>query len=331
MTYRESKVYYDGSHYIAIPQIPKLNMKEKHIMHEEKVLQAELSDTKTLPIISESDFEQNTSTESESNTATIDTQIKTKKEHFEELYKESLNLPKNQRRNYVYDNIKSRFSDERKALKYVDDNFSRKSRNLICRRIRMIRKANLHIFNYFCTFTYDDKKHNEETFKKKLKSTLSSFVNRKNWKYIGVWERAPKTNRLHFHGIFNIPDNTLPGTLLAYKDYNLNSQSMQITYQSLYFNERFGRSDFKSIEDHVHLRESINYLLKYIEKTNEKIVYSKGLSQYFITDIIDSDVICNVGIGDKKLLLYDDFSCWDKGEYLGQVSPRIIDFLRKSN
>lgn len=66
------------------------------------------------------------------------------------------------------------------------------------------------------------------------------------------------------------------------------------------------------------------YIIKYIEKTGEKIVYSKGLPQYFISDITDDDVACRIGLEDKKLLLFDDFSCWDEGEYVGKVSEETI-------
>ena len=38
--------------------------------------------------------------------------------------------------------------------------------------------------------------------------------------------------------------------------------------QSVYFNERYGRSDFKELDPRF-LGESIKYLLKYIEKTGE--------------------------------------------------------------
>ena len=37
---------------------------------------------------------------------------------------------------------------------YVNEQFERKLRNLVCRRIRLTRKVNLQEFNYFCTVTY---------------------------------------------------------------------------------------------------------------------------------------------------------------------------------
>lgn len=71
--------------------------------------------------------------------------------------------------------------------------------------------------------------------------------------------------------------------------------------------------------------------MKYIEKTGEKIVYSKGLPQYFISDILDEDIVCTIGQEDKKLLLFDDFMCLDEGEIMGRVSPEVIDKMRKCN
>ena len=62
---------------------------------------------------------------------------------------------------------------------------------------------------------------------------------------------------------------------------------------------------------------TLAYLTKYMEKTGEKMVYSKGLPQFFISDIMDEDVVCPIGLEDKKLLLFDDFSCWDEGCYMG--------------
>jgi len=79
------------------------------------------------------------------------------------------------------------------------------------------------------------------------------------------------------------------------------------------------------------LGNSVAYLMKYLEKTGEKIVYSKGLPQYFISDIMDDDVVTTIGLEDKKLLLFDDFTCWDEGEYIGTVSKNTIKQMRKSN
>lgn len=227
--------------------------------------------------------------------------------------------------------IKNLFKSERELIEYVDVQIERKVRNIICRRIRLNRKANLQEFNYFCTFTYDDEKHTEESFKKKLKYTFWNLSKRKGWKYIGVWERSPEKKRLHFHGVFYIPEGGMPGQIIEVNDYSFKTHRRQITNQNTYFNKRFGRSDFERIEDKNRKGEALAYLMKYIEKTGEKIVYSKGLPQYFISDILDEDVVCGIGVDERKLLLYDDFKCFDEGTYLGTVNKETIKEMRKEN
>ena len=194
-----------------------------------------------------------------------------------------------------------------------------------------MRKINLQNFNYFNTFTYSDLLHSEESFRKGLKTCLRNFAYRKQWKYIGVWERSPKKQRLHFHGIFDIPDGTMPDYMIEVNDYNFNTHKRQITHQNTYFNDRFGRTDFAAIDDSAKLGNAVAYIMKYIEKSGEKIVYSKGLPQYFISDIMDDDILCPFGLEDRKLLLFDDFNCWDEGVLMGKVSKEVIAQMRKSN
>ena len=83
--------------------------------------------------------------------------------------------------------------------------------------------------------------------------------------------------------------------------------------------------------DRENLGEATAYLMKYIEKSGERIVYSKNTPTYFVSDILDDDVICTIGQEDKKLLLYDNFSCFDEGVYIGTVSPETIKQMRKKN
>ena len=266
----------------------------------------------------------------------------TRKEFFEELYQKSAGQSRSARKKFIVHNMKPYFKDEDSTIKYVEVQFERKLRNLICRRIRLTRKVNLQDFNYFCTFTYDGAKHTEESFMRKLRGCFKMMCHRKGWKYVGVWERSPwkyvgvwerspEKKRLHFHGLFYIPDGAMPGKLVEVKDYSPIKKKVQTTIQNTYFNERFGRSDFKTVDDRSMLGEVIAYLTKYMEKTGEKMVYSKGLPQFFISDIMDEDIVCTIGNEEKKLLLYDDFSCWDEGCYMGQVSKGVIDQMRKCN
>lgn len=255
----------------------------------------------------------------------------TRKELFEELYQASNGKTRAARRKFIIGKMKPYFKDEDSAIRYVNSQFERKIRNLICRRVRLTRKVNLQEFNFFVTFTYDGEKHTEESFKKKLQGCFKMMCHRKGWKYVGVWERSPEKHRLHFHGLFYIPEGSMPGKLIEVMDYSPIKKRVQKTVQNTYFNERFGRSDFKAVEDRSMLGEAVAYLTKYMEKTGEKMVYSKGLPQFFISDIMDADIVCPIGLEDKKLLLFDDFSCWDEGCYMGKVSKDVIGQMRKCN
>ena len=250
---------------------------------------------------------------------------------FNELHKYAVNLPKKERKEFYRDNLLPYFASEEQLQTFIQQNIERKKRNLIVRRIRMVRKANLADFNYFCTFTYSDELHTEDTFKKKLKTCFRHLKERKGWKYMGVWERSPQKQRLHFHGLFNIPNEQMVGELFEKRDYSFSLHQMRTTYQNTYFNERFGRSDFERIDNKGRLSEALAYLMKYLEKTGEKIVYSKGLPQYFVTDIAENDVATRIGIDDRKLLLFDNFACYKDQQYVGTVSKDTIGKLPTSN
>ena len=346
MSYGETKVYFDGSHYIAIPHTTR-NVRKRPKPVEERItvireqeLEDENIEDSFEPSIS-SNFEDIDITDEvveEDKESKIEPKTKvkteyqmTRKELFEELYLSYLDMPRKVKKEKIYNEMRQYFKTDLDCKNFVEINFDRKLRNIICRRVRMVRKANLQNFNYFCTFTYDDNKQTEFSFRKKLMNAFSHFTSRKGWRYIGVWERSPKNQRLHFHGMFHIPDGTMPGELIEKREYNFTIHDMKTTYQNTYFNERYGRSDFELIEDKNRIGDSIRYLLKYIEKTGEKIVYSRGLYQYFISDIMDDDIVTTIGQEDKKLLLFDDFNCWDEGVLMGKVSPEVISQMRKCN
>ncbi len=340
MAYGETKVYFDGSHYIAIPHTERKNKRRRKREDEEIAVVDKKeggSETQkaTEPLTQqktadkERQVQQGKSEPSEqSNAPPIRTT--TKKQLFEELYAKYINLRKSERQDMILREMQPYFDNQEQAKEYVRMNMERKHRNLVCRRVRMARKARLANFNYFCTFTYDDKKHTEESFRKKLKNKLSLLAYRQGWRYMGVWERSPEKQRLHFHGLFHIPDGTMPGELETVRDYSKPNHKMQENMQNKYFTENFGRNDFKELNKR-RLGESLAYLMKYIEKSGERIVYSKGMYQYFISDIMDCDVVSTIGQEDKKLLLYDDFECWDEGCLMGKVSDEIISQMRKTN
>lgn len=301
MPYIGTKVYTDGSHYIAIPPENFPSRKKRR---------------KPKPPT-------NQKTDETPPTATP-------KEKFETAYAESQKLPKRERKKYITEQMKAEFKTAEQVKEFVESNIERKKNNAYKRYTRLWRKVHLQKeWNYFVTFTYDSEKLDEVQFKKKLRNTLKHAVNRNGWKYIGVWERSPEKQRLHFHGIFYIPQ--MIGEIVEIKDYSTKSHRMQTTFQNTHFLKEFGRNDFKPIEIPNDISQSVKYLLKYIEKSGEKLIYGGKLPTYFKSDILDEDIACGFGVDDKKLLLFDSFRCIDEGEILGKVSPEIIKKMPKCN
>lgn len=296
MPFRAAKISFDGSHYVATP---KENFPQGH---------------KRRPVrpLSEQETEQ--------------------KEQFEAAYKESQQLPKKERKAYMRKAMEDVIPDRKQRKVYVERHNERKQTNAIRRKARLSKKVNLQReWNFFCTFTFSDKLHTEESFRKSLRNTLKHLVNRKGWKHIGVWERGNKTDRLHFHGIFYIPPGGMVGELTETRDYSTKDHCMQTAHQNSYFLERYGRNDFQALGSPMEIQHSLGYLMKYIEKSGERLIYGGKLPTYFVSDIMDEDIICPCGIDDRKAVLADDFTCIKNGEVMGKVSKEVIAKMPKAN
>ena len=290
MSFKATKVYRDGYHYVAIPYKENPTTKKRGGV---------------------TDFEKDK-----------------KKKAFEEANKGIKTKGKKKRTKELITELRPHFETEEQTAEFVKAEMERLERNRMVRWLRLQRKIDLGEWDYFCTFTYDDKKHTEESFRAKLSDTFKKLRQRYGWEYLGVYERSPENNRLHFHGLFYTPK--MKGELVKRRDYSTKEHRMQTTLQNTYFTERFGRNDFEPINT-VDLSNTGTYLLKYIEKSGERIVCSKGVKTYFVSDIIDDDVVCTIGNEDRKLLLFDNFSCFDEGVFVGEVSRETIKQMRKTN
>lgn len=304
MNLQKAKIYHDGSHFVAIPKgaFPSGKGSKRRVARP----------TKQQPPTTESPPE-------------------THKERFETAYKESLLLPKKERKRYIKEALESDFADKTELKAFVDKNLERVKTNAIKRRVRLNRKLQLQRWDYFVTFTYSDELLDEETFRKKLTNTLKHLVARKGWKYVGVWERGSDTDRLHFHGIFQIPEGCMIGGLTEVKDYDTRKHRMQTTLQNTHFLKHFGRNDFSCICVPDDLSKAVKYITKYMEKSGERLVYGGNLPTYFQSDILEDDVVCPIGIDDRKALLFDNFTCINEGEIIGEVSKEVIDQMPKCN
>ena len=296
MGFRGAKISFDGSHYIATPK--------ENFPRGKKLRRSSRP-------ASEQEAE--------------------RKDQFETAYRESQQLSRKERKEYVKKALKETIPDEEQCQEFVERNSERKRINAIRRKVRLSKKANLQTWNFFCTFTYSDEKHTEESFRKSLRNTLKHLVNRKGWKHIGVWERGGDTNRLHFHGIFYIPPDGMVGELIEIRDYSTKDNRMQTATQNTYFLERYGRNDFQKLILPHEVGDSLGYLMKYIEKSGERLVYGGKLPTYFESDVLDEDIIVPYGIDDRKAVLADDFLCMAEGEIMGRVSPEVIEKMPKVN
>ena len=236
-------------------------------------------------------------------------------EEFDKFFLEG--LQKNLRRNALFIYIKTELQKSFGEISTLDDYLTEKIKvkfaNISKRLKRFVRKAKLNKWTHFVTLTYDDKKCNEFEFRKKLKKCLANFHTRHGWKYMGVFERSPENNRLHFHGLFFIPKNEMVGSLEEIRDYSTVQKKMQITHSNSFFAETFGRNDFDPLFDiDVKKGKAIDYIIKYIAKSGEKILYSRGIPSAFLMKLnykniasVFFDFVC-------KFVLFDDIIDYEK-------------------
>ena len=57
------------------------------------------------------------------------------------------------------------------------------------------------------------------------------------------------------------------------------------------------------------------------------------MKTYFISDILDEDIICSMGDEEHgfKYILASDFTCINEGEIIGKVSPEVIEQMPRAN
>lgn len=283
-------IYNDGGHYIAVPRL-KRSKKGVSTSHE-----------LTAPEIA-----------------------------FNSLYTHAMRngLEKQALADYVQGELSALFPDITDVGGFVAEKILRKQKSLYARKKRFRRKAFLNIWNYFVTITYDDKKHDEESFRKKLRRCLSNLHTRRGWKYMGVFEYAPETHRLHFHALMYIPDGEMIGAIDELKDYSTAQGQMQVTHSNSFFAESFGRNDFEMLnEQELRHGGTINYLLKYISKTDERIVYSRGIPTEICRKVKDKDIATTMLDYVRKYLLFDDVIKYERDvAHYSRKQMSVIDIF----
>lgn len=203
--------------------------------------------------------------------------------------------------------------DVENVNEYVQQQISRRWHNLYNRKKRFQRKADLNRWNYFVTITYADGKHTENDFRRKLRRCLSNLSTRRGWRYMGVWENGEENDRLHFHALMYVPDGEMLGKIYEREDYSIRKHEMVKTNPNTFFEKRFGRNDFKEISEmEMKQGNTTEYLLKYIGKTDGRIVYSRGIHTEILVELNDTDIACEMLDYVQKYVLFDDVIDWER-------------------
>ena len=288
-----AKIYYDGSNWIAIPHTERPYRRRRQRKKPEKSEELQ---------------------------------------QFEERF-EKVKGGRKSRKAKLLQEFTSMFRNAEEVEQFVEEHFNRLSRNRWERYKRMLRRGYTNCWNFFCTYTFDSRKHTEETFRQSLMNTLYHLSSRRDWRYMGAWERGELGQRLHFHALTYIPEGQMPGELEAHEDYSTKRHRREKSIQNSFFNERFGRSDFSAVNNAYEVADSIKYMLKYISKNDEKIVYSRELKTYFVSDVLGEDILCRMGDEEHgfKYILAQNFTCISDGEIMGKVSPEVIEKMPKAN
>lgn len=227
---------------------------------------------------------------------------------FDSLYSTATQLGyvRSERLDFIRTGLTKFFSDCG-VDEYISERIKKKLHNTYVRKKRFRRKAYLNKWNYFITITYDDEKQTEDSFRKKMRKCLSNLHTRRGWKYMGVFERAPETGRLHFHALVYVPVGEMLGSITEVKDYSTAQGRMQITHSNSFFERYFGRNDFEEMtETQLRYGNTLNYILKYIEKTGERIVYSRGIPTVICKKVSDSNVITEFTDYVEKFVFFDN-------------------------
>ena len=237
-------------------------------------------------------------------------------EIFELLYSDGMKceMADKKLREFIKTNLEDCFPDFPDLEKYVNENVDRMNRNAWQREKRFRRKAYLNRWNYFVTFTYNGKKHTEETFRKKLRKCLSNLHTRRGWNFMGVWERGEETGRLHFHCILYVPAGQMVGKIAHKKEYSKRLGKVKETFSNDFFERKFGKNDFEELNImEMKNGSAVAYILKYLRKTGERIVYSRGIPTE-ISKTLDDRVFA-VEITDDyvpKFVIFDNVIKWDR-------------------
>lgn len=241
---------------------------------------------------------------------------------FEESVHSGLRIGKKHIQQFV-ERIKPRYAeafpdDEDDLDEYLGEKTEGAMHNFYARVKRFKRKAYINEWNYFVTFTYDGEKElrggklqTEDEFRTRLKRCLANLHTRNGWKCMGVFERGEEKERLHYHALAYIPDGEMVGKIEEKRSYSTSSHKWETRQENDFFAERFGVNDMQVLEGTSEsLTKSVNYILKYLGKDNERIIYSRGIPTECYKILQETDIASEYLDFCSHFVLYDDVISW---------------------
>ncbi len=168
-------------------------------------------------------------------------------------------------------------------------------------------KILMNEWTYFATFTYDDKKETRESFEKRLIICFNNFAKRNGWRVVGAWENGELNGRSHFHAFIYVPEGQMVGKMFKMSRWSYKKRKFEYYTDNSYFRERFGMSDWISVNKADILEGGLlSYLVKYVVKSGCKLFYSRGIPHEFEMDIdIDTQVMLSYYKHGVKHILMD--------------------------
>ena len=130
---------------------------------------------------------------------------------------------------------------------------------------------------------------------------------------MGVFEYGELNGSIHFHALIYIPKGEMIGELVKKKEYSTKRGERRTRYANTFFDESFGMSDFQELNPILLKRGgTLKYLIKYIVKTGEKIVYSRGIPAEICVALPESDIAGTFLDFVTKYVLFDDVIDWER-------------------
>lgn len=251
-------------------------------------------------------------------------------EAFKKYYREAqaLKIEKRELNDFLFEKMLNDEGSYLLDLETIKEMVKKEANRLHQKIKRYQRKMGFFRPNYFLTFTYADDQTDEESFELKLRRALSNLAYRNDWRYIGVKERGAEDGRVHFHFLAYIPEGKMVGELFLDSHWSKKKKKREYFTNNTFFQERFGICRFDKITEADVLSGGVtNYLIKYLIKDDEKLIYSRHIPTEIEIDVdLKEDVFCTFyDFGFKVYLSMNLFFSNEELRTLGSDDFYVLD------